>query len=246
MKKFVFTAIAVVAVMALTPGLFAQPGAGGAGGAPGGGMGGFGGMDFGGMGGPGGGMMGGMGMMMMMPRPEKAARVASVKELEKQIAALKEAVNKAPDKDPNLVTIKDPDLTKFMDTFTVESDAINKIQATLTAMTRVPGEAPGGMGGMMGMMGMMGRGGPTSEVLTELKGLAQTDKATKTSARIDALIKEAQQREEMMQNMGGMGGGMMGGGMGGGMMGGGMGGPGAGGPGAGGAGAGGGARRGAQ
>ncbi len=172
MKKFVFSTIAAVAILSIALCLNAQPAGGGMGGAGGGMMGG------------GAGMMGG-GARGLRARPEKAARLASVKELDKQVAALKAAIEKGPDKDPNLVTIKDADLTKFMDTYTVESNAINTIQATLTSLQRVAGAGAG--------MGRMGAGGPTEAVLTELAALAKDEKATKTAARIDALIQQAQQ-----------------------------------------------------
>jgi hypothetical protein len=154
--------------------------------------------------GMGGGMMGGGmmgGGMMMGNRPEKKARLEAVKEIEKGIAALKEAVNKAPDKDPNIATLTGDALTKFMDLYAPESNAINTISNAISGLR--------GSGGMMG--GMMRMGGPSTDVLNELKTLATGDKAAKTTARIDALIKEAQQREEMMQGGGMMGGGMMGG-----------------------------------
>ncbi|MBN2590522.1 MAG: hypothetical protein JXA96_11730 [Sedimentisphaerales bacterium] len=191
MKKFVFTAIAIIAVFSVALYIDAQP-------AGGGGMGG--GMGFGA--GGGGGMMGGgggRGARGLRARPEKAARLTAVKELEKQVAALKAAVEKAPATDPNLVTIKDTDLTKFMDTYTVESNAINTIQATLASLSGTG--ARGGMG--------RNTGAPTEEILTELSTLAKDEKATKTAARIAALIEQAQQRATR-----GAGGGMMGGGAG--------------------------------
>jgi len=194
MKKFVFATIAVIAVFSIALCLDAQPAGGGMGGA-GGGMGGFGGAG-GGMG-MGAGMMGGGrgGARAVRPRPEKAARLAAVAELEKEVAALKAAVEKAPAKDPNLATIKDADLTKFMDAYTVESNEINKIQATLTSMQRTAAGA--GMG-----MARMGAGAPSEEVLTELSDLAKGENATKTAARIAELIQAAQQRG----NRGGAGG----------------------------------------
>jgi len=140
---------------------------------------------------------------MLTERPAKDKRLAAVKELDKQVAALKAAVDKAPAKDPNLVTIKDADLTTFMNSYTVESVAIDAIQATLTTLRGTPA----GMGGMMMNFGRMG--GPSEDVLKELNTLAKDEKATKTTARIDALIKEAQDNAARMQEMmGGMGGGM--------------------------------------
>lgn len=181
MKKIVFMAIAVVALFAITMCLDAQP----AGGGMGGGMGGFGGGAGGGGFGGGMGMGGGRGARGLRARPDKAERLAAVKKLEKEVADLKAAVEKGPAKDPNIATLEGANLTKFMDTFTVESNAINTIQATLASLN-----GTGAGGGMM-----MGRNaGPTEEVLTELSTLAKDEKATKTAARIDALIQQAQQR----------------------------------------------------
>ena len=104
MKKYVFVAIAVIAVTAVTLSLNAQPAGGG------GGMGGFGGGAGGGFGGGGfgGGMMGGgRGARGPVVRPDKAARLASIAELEKQVATLKAAVEKAPDKDTEVTPESD-------------------------------------------------------------------------------------------------------------------------------------------
>ncbi len=184
MKKLVFSTIAVVAILSIALCLNAQPAGGGMGGA-GGGMGGFGGGAGGGMMGGGAGMMGGgaRGNQGLRARPEKAARLASVKELEKQVAALKAAIEKAPATDPNIAKLEGADLTKFMDTYTVESNAINTIQATLASLRSTGGGA-----------GRMGAGAPAEDVLTELSTLAKDEKATKTAARIAELIQQAQQR----------------------------------------------------
>jgi len=183
-------------------------GRGGAGGGAGG-MGGGGGMMGGGMGG---GMMGGgRGARGPVQRPDKAARLASLKTLETQIATLKAAIDKAPDKDPNVATLQGDALTKFMDVYTPESEAVNAIQQTLAAMR---GGAGGGRGGM---------GGASADVLSELRVLANGEKASKTVARIDALIKEAQNAPARGNRGGGMMGGGAGGPGGGGMMGGGAG-----------------------
>jgi hypothetical protein len=217
MKRYVLASAAVIAVLAITLGLYAQP-AGGGGGFGGGGFGGGGGGGGGfGGGGFGGGMGGGRGMRAVA-RPDKAARLADIKTLETQITALKAAIEKAPEKDPNIATLEGDALTKFMDVYTPEQEAINNIQTTLATMSGRSG-ARGGM-----------RGGPSEDVLSELRTIANGEKATKTVARLDALIKEAQ---SAATRRGGRGGGMggMGGGRGGGM--GGMGGGrGAGGPGA--------------
>jgi hypothetical protein len=194
MKKFIFAAIAVIAVLTLALCIDAQPAGGGG---AGGGMGGFGGGAGGGMGGFGGGAGGGTrGARGLRARPDKAARLASFKELEKQVAALKAAVEKGPATEPNMSKLEGAELTKFMDTYTVESNAINAINATLASLTSTGGG-----------MGRNAAGGPTEEVLTELNTLAKGEKATKTAARIDALIQEAQTRATRGGAGGGAGGG---------------------------------------
>jgi hypothetical protein len=171
----------------------------------------------------GGGMMGGGMRGGAVERPDKAARLDAVKELETQIKTLKAAIDKAPAKDPNFAALEGDALTKAMDLYTPEMDAITAIQTTLTTLR----------GGGRGMTA-------TSDDLSALRVLANDEKATKTVAKIDELIKTAQTRTNRRGNRGGAGGGgMMGGGAGGGggMMGGGAGvGRGAGRGGAGGAG----------
>jgi hypothetical protein len=182
MKKFVFTAIAVLSVMSLALCVNAQPAGGG------GGMGGFGGGGGGaGMMG-GGGMMGGMGMRGArgpVQRPDKAARLASIAELEKQIATLKKAIQDAPAKDTEVTADSDEaTIQKATDERQAETDAIAAVQATLAALRGQA--AAGGRGGRGGF------GGASADVLSELRVLANGEKATKTVARLDALIKEAQ------------------------------------------------------
>ncbi len=216
MKKFVFAAIAVLAVTLVTLSLNAQPAGGGMGG-PGGGMGGFGGGAGGGM--MGGGMMGGQ--RGPVARPDKAARLEAIKTLETQIAALKAAIEKAPEKDTAVTAESDQaTIDKATAERQAETDALTAVQTTLASLR-------GGRGGRGGM-------GASADVLSELRVLASGEKATKTIAKLDALIKEAQTTGGARGGRGGgmMGGGMMGGGMmgggAGGMMGGGAGGPGAG------------------
>ncbi len=215
MKKVIFASAAIIAVMAITLGLYAQPAGGG--GFGGGGMGGFGGGGMGGFGGGGGGMMGGRGNRGPVERPDKAQRLKDVAELEKQVTALKAAIEKAPEKDPNIAALEGSKLTDFMNVYTPEEAIVNSMQNTLTTMS-----GRGARGGM--------RGGVTTEQLTELRTLANDEKATKVVARIDELIKEAQTattRRGGGRNGGGAGGGFgggRGGAGGGGMMGGGRGG----------------------
>jgi hypothetical protein len=133
--------------------------------------------------------------MRMGPRPSKAERLASVKELEKQIAALKTAMEKAPAKDPNIAILNDTDLKQFMDVYTPESDAINTIQKTIASLS----------GTSTGLRGTGGMGsGLASEVISELITLAKKEKAVKLTSRLEVLAKEAQASAPR-------GGGMMGG-----------------------------------
>jgi len=139
--------------------------------------------------------MGGMNRGMRIgQRPTKAERLASVKELEKQIATLKAAIEKAPEKDPNIANLEGANLTKFMDVYAPESNAINVIQGTLSSLssTNTGLGSRGGMGS-----------GLTSEVISELITLAEQDKAAKLTSRLEALAKEAETSSSR-------GGGMMG------------------------------------
>ncbi|MBN2590523.1 MAG: hypothetical protein JXA96_11735 [Sedimentisphaerales bacterium] len=212
MKKFVFAAIAVLAVTAVTLSLNAQPAGGGGFGGGAGGGGGFG-------GGAGGGMMGGMrGARGPVVRPDKAARLALIKELEAQVKTLVAAVEAAPAKDTEVTADSDQaTIDKATAERQAETDALTAVQTTLASL-RNAAAAGGGRGGR-------GMGGASADVLSELRVLASGEKATKTVAKLDALIKEAQTtggaRGGRGQGRGGMGGGGRGGAGGGGMMGGG-------------------------
>jgi hypothetical protein len=181
MRKYLISTVAIFVVLALVWSVSGQPAGGGARG------GGMGGMDFGGVGGRGGMRRG----LRVRERPDRAARLEAVKELEKQIATLKAAIEKAPATDPNIANLEGDALTKFMDVYTPESNAINAIQQTLSALR---GGGRGGRGG-----------GASEDVLSEIRVLAQKEKATKTVARLDALIKEAQNRASR-RGAGGFGG----------------------------------------
>ena len=143
--------------------------------------------------------MGGMRRGMRIGRrPTRAERLASVKELEKQIAALKVAIEKAPDKDPNIANLEGANLTKFMDVYTPENNAINAIQETLSSLSSI------NVG--LGSRGGMGSG-LTSSVISELLALAKQEKAAKLTSRLEALAKEA---EASSSRRGGMMGGRRG------------------------------------
>lgn len=167
MKKYIISAVVVLVALTLVFSAFGQPtGDNAAGRGRRGGMG----MD----------QMGGMRsgpMGRTMQRPAREERLAAIKALEKQIAALKAAIDKAPATDPNIATLEGDALTKFMAQYTEENAAVNAIQQTLGTMR-----------------GRGGRGGASADVLSELRVLAQQEKASKTVARLDALIKEEQTR----------------------------------------------------
>ena len=164
MKKYIISSIAVLVTLALVWSAFGQPGGGGA---------------------AGGGRRGGMGQMgRARQRPTREERLAAIKTLEKQIAALKTAIDKAPATDPNIATLEGDALTKFMAQYTEESTAVNDVQQTLSTLS-----GRGGRGGFR-------LGGLSEDVLSELRVLAQKEKASKTVARLDALIKEEQTRAE--------------------------------------------------
>lgn len=132
------------------------------------------------------------GARSVITRPGKDARLASIKEIETQIAALKAVIEKAPDKDPNIAALEGTALTDAIQAMQPENDAITAIQ---TALASLRGNAPaaagrGGMGGTRGGMG--GNITPSADVLSELRVLANDEKATQTVARLDTLIKEAQ------------------------------------------------------
>ncbi|MBN2588263.1 MAG: HEAT repeat domain-containing protein [Sedimentisphaerales bacterium] len=128
------------------------------------------------------------GARSVITRPEKDARLASVKEIQTQIAALKAAIEKAPDKDPDIANLEGTALTEAIEAMQPETDAINAIQAALASLRA--DAAAGGRGARGGMRGMNNT--PSEDVLSELRVIANSEKAAKTVARLDALIKQAQ------------------------------------------------------
>ncbi len=180
MNKYFVLIVAIILFFAIDCSLFGQTSSG------------FG----GGMAGLEGTGMSGMGRGMRIgQRPTKAERLASVKELEKQIAALKVAIEEAPDKDPNIANLEGANLTKFMDVYTPESNAINVIQETLSSLS----STNAGLGYRGRMSSSL-----TSEVISELITLAKQDKAANLTSRLEILAKEAEASSSR-------GGGMMGG-----------------------------------
>jgi hypothetical protein len=183
MKKYIISAVVVLMTLALVWSAFGQPAGGGNAGGRGGGMGQMGGM---------GGMRGGM--MRARQRPSREERLAAIKELEKQIAALKVEIEKAPATDPNIANLEGDARTKFMAQYTEESNAVNAIQETLATIT-----GRGGRGGRGGF-----GGGASADVLSELRVLANKEKASKTVARLDELIQQEQIRASRRGQMGDM------------------------------------------
>ena len=150
------------------------------------------------------------GARSVIVRPEKDARLASLKELTTQVAALRAAIEKAPDKDPNFATLEGTALTDAIAAMQPETDAITAIQATLASLRGNTGA--GARGGNRG--GMMGNAAIDNDVLSELRVIAKDENATETVARLDALIKQAQTQNNArggMMNFQGMGAGNRGG-----------------------------------
>jgi hypothetical protein len=179
MKKYVISVVVVLIALTLVWSAFGQPAGGGNAGGRGGGM----------------GQMGGMrgGMMRARQRPSREERLAAIKELEKQIAALKVEIEKAPASDPNIANLEGDARTKFMAQYTEESNAVNAIQETLATIT-----GRGGRGGRGGF-----GGGASADVLSELRVLANKEKASKTVTRLDELIQQEQTRASRRGQMGG-------------------------------------------
>ncbi len=181
MKKYIISTLVVLMALTLVWSAFGQPAGGGD---AGGRRGGMGQME---------GMRGGM-MRRARQRPSREERLAAIKTLEKQIAALKVEIEKAPASDPNIATLEGDARTKFMAQYTEESNAVNAIQQTLATIT-----GRGGRGGRGGF-GFFGGG---SDTLSELRVLANKEKASKTVARLDELIQQEQTRASRRGQMGG-------------------------------------------
>ena len=150
----------------------------------------------GGMGGMGGGMGMGAGGRGMAPvsvrRPDKATRLTSIAEIEKQIADLRSAIQKAPATDPCIPQLQGDALTTFRTQYTAESNSVNAIATALNTIRPVGGAA-GGRGGAGAM------GGLTAAMVTELKKLAQEDKATKLASRLDVLAKQIEEQNAIQK-----------------------------------------------
>jgi len=177
MKKYIISSVAVMIALALVWSAFGQP----PGDDTGGRRGGMGQMS---------GMRGDRMMSRAEQRPNREERLAAIKTLEKQIAALKAEIEKAPASDPNIATLEGDTRTKFMTQYTEELNAVNAIQQTLATMT--------GRGGRS-RFGFFGGGADT---LSELRVLANSEKAAKTVARLDELIQQEQTRASRRGQMG--------------------------------------------
>jgi hypothetical protein len=180
MKKYIISVVVVMVALTVVWSAFGQPPGGEADGRRGG----MGQME---------GMRGGMMRGRPRQRPNREERLAAIKTLEKQVAALKAEIQKAPASDPNIATLEGDARTKFMAQFTEESNAVNAIQQTLaTMMGRGSRGGPGGFGFF--------RGG--ADTLSELRVLANKEKAIKTVARLDELIQQEQTRASRRGQMG--------------------------------------------
>jgi hypothetical protein len=154
MKKYLFTAIVITSILTIVLCTQAQLAAGQGGGRAGGGTG------------------RGMGMATVTQRPDRAARIASIAELEKQVATLKVAIQKAPASDVNVADLKGEALMAYVGQINDENRFFTQIAAILSTMRPVSGSI-------------------TTEQMTELTALAKEDKATKLTARLEALTNDA-------------------------------------------------------
>jgi predicted peptidase len=119
-------------------------------------------------------------------RPDRVSRLVTITEIEKQIAALKTAIQKSPATDPCIAQLQGEALSTFTNQYNDENNAINQI---VTALNSLRPSAAGGRGSRGGIS--IGSG-ITTDRIAELKKLAQDEKATKLIERLDALTKEAQ------------------------------------------------------
>jgi endonuclease/exonuclease/phosphatase family metal-dependent hydrolase len=123
------------------------------------------------------------GMAAVVQRPNQAARLAAISEIENQISTLKASIEKAPETDPNIATLSGDNLAAFTNQYAEERNAINQIAQTINNLRPT---APG-RGGFAGSAG-----GLTSEFLIELASLAKSDNAEKLTSRLESLSKETQ------------------------------------------------------
>lgn len=130
--------------------------------------------------------MGRGGMAAPTPRPDKAARLEAIAELERQIAELKALIQKAPATDPNISNLTGEEQTNFTAQYTEESTALNQIITTINSLRPSAGGGRGGRGGSA-------TGGLTTSVVTELIKLATEDRATKLVTRLEALVKQIEE-----------------------------------------------------
>ena len=68
---------------------------------------------------------GGTGMTTAAQRPGRTSRFASIAEIEKQIANLRSAIQKAPTADPCIPQLQGDALTTFRNQYTKESNSVN-------------------------------------------------------------------------------------------------------------------------
>jgi hypothetical protein len=223
MKRYLFSITAVIVVLAITLGLYAQPG--GAGGGGGRGMGG------GGMGGPGGGMgfgggMGGMrrgGMVMLRAQTAEPAIAAIEAELKK----LKDMIAEGGAGGGMRGMMGGGEMPSEEEMQKMMEDMQKRSEATVTALNAIGDQLKVLKGGR----NLQSELQEANAELEEIQQIATEEKAEKTAKAIGDLIAKRQKAfEDNMEKLGIRGGRGFGGGMGGpgGGFGGGMGGPGGG------------------
>jgi predicted peptidase len=119
-------------------------------------------------------------------RPDKAARLVTITEIEKQIAALKTSIQKSAPTDPCISQIQGEALTTFTNQYFEENNAINQIVTTINSLRSNATGSSGGRGGISTGSSL------TIDQISELTKLAQEDKATKLIAHLDAIAKQTQ------------------------------------------------------
>jgi enterochelin esterase-like enzyme len=134
---------------------------------------------------------GGAAAPQVLPRPSRQERLTAINNLEKQVATLKAAIEKAPAADPNIAALQGNALTAFMDVYAPESNTISEMSKILASIRGTTASA---------------RGVLTTEVLTELSGLAKQDNAAKLTAMLGEMGKAAQAAATARGGRGGAGG----------------------------------------
>jgi hypothetical protein len=114
---------------------------------------------------------GGMGTAAVTKRPDKAKRLESIAQLEKQIAILRDLIQKAPAIDPNVTDLKGEALVTYAGQLNDESKAVSQIVTILNALRPLAGSF-------------------TAEQVAELTELSRQDRAVKLTSRLEELARE--------------------------------------------------------